>query len=72
MVRENEMIHIQVRLFRMACKRWNMDYMACADIFEKYDVDRYILDAYEFFHVQGDEANIEEIEMYLKKQGAAI
>ena len=53
---EKEILRIKVRLFRKACNRWNMGNVECAEIFDKYEVDEYIQQLYEIFHVQGDEA----------------
>ena len=61
---------MQIRLFRYACKKWNKDTLECAEIFDKYDIDKYICDLYEIFHVQGDEANLDDIEGYLENQNA--
>ena len=71
-MKQNEILHMQVRLFRLACKTWNKSRLECAKIFDDYDVDDYIGEAYEFFHVQGDETNLEEIENYLRKKGASL
>ncbi len=60
---------MQIRLFRYACKRWNRTNTECADIFDQNGVDEYITESYEIFHVQGDEANIEDIENYLTAKG---
>ena len=67
---EKEILRMQIRLFRMACKRWGMNTTECVEIFEKYNIDKYISDLYEIFHVQGDESNLDEIEMYMKNKGA--
>ena len=69
---QNEILHMQVRLFRLACKKWNKAEKECADIFDSYKVDDYISEAYEFFHVQGDEANLEDIERYLSGRGVSV
>ncbi len=69
---EKEILRIKVRLFRKACNRWNMGNVECAEIFDKYEVDEYIQQLYEIFHVQGDEANIRDIEEYLKNKGCNI
>ena len=63
---------MQVRLFRKAWKRWKKTLQECADLFDRYHVDRYISDAYELFHVQGDDANLFEIEQYLIRQGVTL
>ena len=67
-----ELEHMQVRLFRYAWKKWGVGLLRCADIFDTFHVDQYIEDLYEFFHVQGDEANLLEIEHYLRNQGVRI
>ena len=69
---ENEIQHMQVRLFEKAWKKWKISLEKCADIFDRYDLDGYISDMYEFFHVQGDDANIEELEEHLAQLGVSI
>ncbi len=71
-MKNNEILHIQVRLFRLACRRWKKSIIECSDIFDGFDVDAYIREMYEFFHVQGDEANLDDIEGYLKGKGCEI
>ena len=71
-MRNDEILHMQVRLFRLAGRKWNKSTIECADVFDKYSVDQYIRDSYEFFHVQGDEANIEDIEEYLERKGCNL
>ena len=68
----NEILHMQVRLFRLACKMWNKNEKECSDLFDTYEIDKYIRESYEIFHVQGDEANLEEIELYLQRKGVQI
>ena len=41
-------------------------------IFEKYEVNDYIKTSYEEYHVQGNEANMLDIEEYLRRKGANI
>ena len=65
----DDLFMIQVRLFRLAQKRWGKDAEACEEIFKKYDVNEYIKTCYEEYHVQGDEASIADIESYLKTRG---
>lgn len=69
---QNEILHMQVRIFRLACKKWNKTEKECADIFDSNMVDDYISEAYEFFHVQGDEANLDDIEHYLRGRGVSV
>lgn len=65
-MRKDEILRMQVRLFRLANKKWNKSITECADIFDKYDIDGYIRDVYEFFSVQGDDTNLEEIREHLQ------
>ena len=66
---QNEIIPMQVRMFRLAQKRWKTSIERCAQIFDDMKIDQYIEDLYELFHVQGDDANLEEINDYLKRNG---
>ena len=67
-----DLAHMQVRLFRKCWRKWKKTNQECADIFDRFQIDQYIADAYEFFHVQGDEANILEIEHYLAGKGMSL
>lgn len=69
---QNDILHMQVRIFRLACKKWNKTGKECAEIFDSNKVDDYISEAYEFFHVQGDEADLDDIEYYLRGRGVSV
>ena len=69
---EQELTFMEVRLFRLAQMRWKMDRTECADIFREHDLLGYIQDAYEEFHEQGDEANMEDIEAFLSAKGVSL
>ena len=69
---KDEMILIQVRLLRLAAKTWHKDMSEVARLFRQYNVYDFMQDMYEEFHVQGDLANLQEVETYLKNQGAQI
>ena len=71
-MRKDEILRMQVRLFRLANKKWNKSITECADIFDKYDIDGYIRDVYEFFHVQGDDTNLEDIGEHLQRLGCIV
>lgn len=70
--REDDLFLIQIRLFRLAQNKWNLDEKECSNLFNKYKIYDYIETCYEFFHLQGDEANLTDIENYLKNNGAEI
>ena len=57
--------------FVEAAKRWGLSFDRCAEIFDEYKIDEYIKDCYEFFHMQGDMANLRDIDEYLASKGYA-
>ena len=72
MDRKDEMILIQVRLLRLAAKTWHKDMPEVAKLFSQFKVYDFMQDMYEEFHVQGDPANLNEVEAYLRNQGVQI
>ncbi len=70
--RRDDIFMLQVRLFLLAQARWKKEIVECEKIFEQYDINDYIKTSYEEFHVQGDEANILDIEEYLRRKGVTI
>ena len=68
----DDLFLIQIRLFRLAQNKWNLDEVKCSEGFNEYKIYDYIETCYEFFHEQGDEANLADIESYLKNNGAEI
>ena len=69
MEKQQEVLFMQTRLFRALQARLNITMPQCADVFEKYHLMDYIDTCYGIFHVQGDEANLDDILDYLKKKG---
>ena len=67
---EKEILRMQIRLFREASKKWKLNKEQCDEIFVRYNIDEYIRDVYEIFHVQGDEANLHDIEEYISNKKA--
>ncbi len=70
--RRDDLFMMQVRLFRMAQIRWDKSANECEKIFLEYAVNEYIKMCYEEFHVQSDEANMDEIDLYLHRKGFGI
>ncbi len=68
--RKNDIFMLQVRLFRLAQLKWGVSAEECDIIFEKYDVNSYIETCYEEYHVQGDDANLLDIESYIENRKA--
>ena len=47
---------------------WEMTPSKCVDVFNKYNVWKYIKELYELIHLQSDNRNIKEIEEYIDAQ----
>ena len=70
--KRDDIFMLQVRLFRLAQLKWNKSAEECEQIFKKYELNEYIETCYEEYHVQGDEANLADLEHYLKVKGLSI
>lgn len=70
--KRDDIFMLQVRLFRLAQLKWDKSAEECEQIFKKYDLNDYIETCYEEYHVQGDEANLADLEHYLKVKGLSI
>ena len=68
----DDLFYMQVRLFRLAQLKWNVDAKKCSEIFNKYKIYDYIETCYDFYHIQGDEANFDDIKKYLENIGAEL
>ena len=67
--KRDDIFMLQVRLFRLAQLKWNKSAEECEQIFKKYELNEYIETCYEEYHIQGDEANLADLEHYLKVKG---
>ena len=70
--KSDDLFLIQIRLFRLSQQKWNLSEQECSELFKKYKIYDYIQTCYDFFHVQGDEANIQDIQKYLLNNGAKL
>lgn len=64
-----QIIYMQARLIRLASENWNRSIEAIAELFEQYDVFRYIEECFGIFHVEGDDAVLDDVRGYLKNKG---
>lgn len=69
---QDDLFLLQVRLFRLAQTKWDVDSKKCSEIFNEYKIYDYIETCYEFFHIQGDEENFNDINNYLKNNGVEL
>lgn len=70
--KQKDIYMLQVRLFRLAQLKWNLSANECSELFNRHDIFNYIETCYEFFHVQGDDANLEDIRVFLSKKGVSL
>ena len=70
--KRDDIFMLQVRLFRLAQLKWDKSAEECEQIFKKYDLNEYIETCYEEYHVQGDEANLADLEHHLNVKGLSI
>ena len=70
--KRDDIFMLQVRLFRLAQLKWDKSAEECEQIFKKYELNEYIETCYEEYHVQGDEANLADLEHYLKVKGLSL
>ena len=63
----DEILYMQVRLTRQAAERWGVSIGDAARTFARHGVPQYIRQFYGLFHLQGDAANLDEIEQFIQK-----
>ena len=64
-----QIIYMQARLMRLASKEWKKSIEIITELFVNYGVLQYVEDCFGIFHVEGDEAILDDIEIYLKSKG---
>ena len=65
---KQQLLYMQTRVLRLASEEWNRPMEEIAEIFDRYQVLQYIEECFGIFHVQGDEAILEDIGRYLKNR----
>ncbi len=56
-------------MMRLAAEKWNRSMEEISELFVHYDVLPYIEECFGIFHVEGDEAVLEDITIYLINKG---
>lgn len=64
---KEEITFMQTRIIRLATEEWHMTLNQVIDIFKKAKVLEYIENCYGIFSCEGDEAVLEDISEYLKR-----
>lgn len=72
MTEQGEILFMQTRVIRLASKQWNTTIQKVNNIFDRYDILKFIEDSYDIFHTEGDEVVLQEIEEVLRHREVDI
>lgn len=64
-----QIIYMQARLIRRASEEWDQSIEKVAELFARYGALQYIEECFGIFHVEGDEAILDDITKYLENKG---
>ncbi len=67
-----QIVFMQARLLRMASEEWKVTIQKANDIFNKYNLLRFIEECFDVFRMEGDRAVFYEIQTLLKSKGVDI
>lgn len=67
----DEVLYMQVRIFRMFCERTSIDPQVANRLFLQAGVWRYIAECFDILHLGGDELVYEDVLRMLHRQGVA-
>lgn len=67
-----QILYMQMRLVRMAARKWKTTIARAARFFDENGVFKYIEDFFGVFHVEGDLAIFNDIKNYLKNKGVDV
>lgn len=65
MSEESQIIHMMVRVSRLAADRWGMSLSKVMEVFSPADALGYVARNFGLFHMEGDEAVLDDVEEYL-------
>lgn len=69
MRKKQQIIYMQTRILRLASEEWNKPIETVTKLFAEHDVLLYIEHCFDMFHLEGDDAILEDITAYLDKKG---
>jgi len=64
-----QIIYMQTRLVRMMADDTGLSVPAVASLFKEQGVFHYIKRMWDLFHVEGDQAVLDDVKLYLKSKG---
>lgn len=69
MPEEHQMLHMLIRVSRLAAKRWGVSLTQAMSVLGPADALGYICNNFSLFHMEGDEAVLDDVEEYLDAKG---
>jgi len=72
MSEKQQITYMQTRLVRLATKEWSQPLGKVVQLFARWGVFPYIRECFDTFHVEGDQAVLEEIEQFLIGKGVQL
>lgn len=68
----DEVIFFQTRIFRIFCDKAKLSAHDANMIFDQYGIWKYLEDAYDVLHINGDECALDDVIAILKEKGVNI
>lgn len=68
----NEVLFFQTRIFRMFCLEVKVSPTEADVLFNKYEIWKYLEEAYDVLHLNGDENALNDVLDILKVKGAEL
>ena len=69
---QRQITYMQVRISRIASRRWNMPLRQVMELFSANGILEYIRDCFDYFHLEGDDAVFEDMVRYLQARGVDV
>ena len=67
-----QILYMQTRLVRLASEKWQIPIEKINTFFQNNGIYHYIADFWGLFHIESDEAVLEDIENHLSSKGVKI
>lgn len=72
MSEETQALFMQARIVRLASLRWQTPIQRVATTLLDSGALAYVRDSFDFFHLEGDEAVLDDVEDYLQAHGVNV
>ena len=69
MSERQQITYMQTRIARMAHERWGLTLREVAQLFGRWDAFGYIARNFGIFHLEGDDAVLDDVAAYLRTKG---